>query len=221
MNLFRYFTQTLKSTLGNHIIVKSALVLTPFFLRENLYKSFITYRIDRQRGYMPTLDAKLERLISEHHEVRDRNLSNREQIIHAALKVTADFLDYDGDKDDQKDPLSIWRAETVNSTNFATFFSLTTQYLFQKNGLSNRYICQQFVAERCQNGKNIHDRYLSPYGNSPFKSQRDIVSILDTKTGEKRFIDPTIFEQLSIINIEVEGASIPSVSKASAQVSEH
>jgi hypothetical protein len=220
MDLIKYFTGNIRSILGNQMIVKLVLILSPFFFRESIYNSFVTYRVERQRGFLPTLDPRVEKAILEHPEVYDRRLPNRDKIIHAALKVTADFLNFDGDLPDKTDPLSIWQAETVNSTSFATFYTATTQFLLQKNGLSSRYICQQYVAERRQNGKNLHDRYLSPYGTSPFKSERDIVAILDLKTGEKRFVDPTIFEQISIINIKVEGEHIRIVAKTSAQVSE-
>jgi hypothetical protein len=206
--------------MSNQIVVKLALILSPIFFRESIYKSFITYRIERQRGFLPTIDAALENRILAHAEINDRRLISREAIIHSALKITADVLTFDGNLTDKTDPLSIWQAETVNSTGFATFFTAVAQYLIQKNGLSSRYICQQYVSERRQNGTNLHDRYLSPYGNSPFNNQRDIVAILDLKTGEKRFVDPTIFEQFSIINIKVEGEQDPSVWKASAQVSE-
>jgi hypothetical protein len=206
--------------MNNQFVVKAALILSPIFFRESIYKSVITYRIERQRGFLPTMDAALENRILAHYEVKDRSLLSRDAVIHSALKITADVLTFDGNLTDKTDPLSIWQAETVNSTGFATFFTAVAQYLIQKNGLSSRYICQQYVSERRQNGTNLHDRYLSPYGNSPFNNQRDIVAILDLKTGEKRFVDPTIFEQFSIINIQVEGEQTPSVSKASAQVSE-
>jgi hypothetical protein len=220
MNLIKYFTDYLKSILGNHIFIKAALLLCPLFFRESVYKSFITYRIERQRGFLPTLDPIVENRILEHYEVYDRRLKNREAIIHSALRITADLLSFDGELSDKTEPLDILKAGTVNSTGFAAFFTATAQYLIQKNGLSSRYICQQFVSERLQNGTNLHDRYVSLYGNSPFKSERDIVAILDLKTGEKRFVDPVIFEQFSIINIKVEGERDPSVYKASAEISE-
>jgi hypothetical protein len=220
MQQLKYFRNQFQSLLGNKILLKCAIVLSPFFLRESLYKSVVTYRVERQRGFIPTLDQRVAQEIALHHEVFERNLSSRDKIIHAALKVTADFLNFDGDLNDKKDPLSIWQSGTVNSADFASFFCMTTEYLLKLNGLGNRYSCQQFIAERRQNGTNLHDRYLSPYGTSPFKSERDIVAIVDLKTGEKRFIDPVIFEQLSIINIGVEGEKDPSVWRASAQVSE-
>ena len=221
MNLIKYFTDTLSNFFGNKIILKAAFILSPILFRESIYNSFVTYRIERQRGFLPTVDPLLEKAILAHHEVNDRRLRNRDAIIHSALKITADLLTFDGDLTDKNDPLSILQAGTVNSTSFAAFFMATAQYLIQKNGLTDRYICLQYVAQRRQNGRNLHDRYLSPYsGKSPFNNERDIVAILDLKTGEKRFVDPTIFEQISIARINVEGERAPSVEKASAQVSE-
>jgi hypothetical protein len=220
MDLIKYFSKYIRSIFGNKILILLAIVLCPLFYRDRIYQSVVTYRIERQRGFAPTLEPSLEKRIAGHHEVHDRHFKTREKIIHVALKVTADFLNFDGEKNDFKDPISIYNAETVNSASFATFFMATAQFLIQKNGLSDRFICQQYIAERRQNGTNLHDRYVSPYGNSPFNAERDIVSVLDLKTGEKRFVDPTIFEQWSIINIKVEGERDPSVWKASAGLSD-
>jgi hypothetical protein len=203
MYLIKYFTGHLQSIFGNQIILKLALVLLPFFIRERLYQSWVTYRIDRPRGFQPTLEPRLQKAVAEHPEVYDRHLSNGDKIAHAALKVTADFLTYNGDSTDKTDPLSIWQAQSVNSTSFATFFMATTQYLLQKNGLADRYTCQQYIAERYSGNKNLCDRFKSPYGGSPFNQMRDIVAVIDLKTGEKRYFDPTIFEQTSIVDIKI------------------
>lgn len=211
MDLIRYFSENLQSLFGNQVIVKLALVLLPFLMRERLYQSFVTYRIERARGFQPKLDASLEKVIATHSEVYDRRLPTSDKIVHAALKITADLLTFNGDSTDKTDPLSIYQAETVNSTSLASFFTATTQYLLQKNGFGERYTCQQYIAERRSNGKNLRDRYKSPYGGSGFNLERDIVAIIDLKTGEKRFVDPTIFEQTSIVNIKVEGYDNPTV----------
>jgi hypothetical protein len=214
MNLLRYFR-------GNKLLLRLALLLSPFFCRELIFKSVISYRIERQRGFSPTLDPSLQNQIAAHNEVNDRRLNNRDKVMHAALKITADYLEYDGEQKDDADPLSISRAAAVNSTSFSAFFVATAQFLLQQNGLDKRYVCKQFVASRRQNGVNIHDRYLSPYdGNSPFKSECDIVGIIDLQTGSKRFVDPVLFEKASMVKIRVEGETPPSVEKASAQVSE-
>ena len=218
MDLFRYFSDALRSLFGNQLVVKLAILFLPFLLREKLYQSVVTYRIERMRGFQPTLTPAIERAILAHREVFDRKLNSQDKIIHAALKVTADFLTFNGDSTDQIDPLSIYQSEAVNSTSFAAFFSATTQYLLLKNNLSDRYMCQQYLAKRMQNGVNLSDRYRSPYGSS-FKPERDIVAIIDRRTGEKCFVDPTLFEQTSIVSIHVEGYDTPSVSKTSTPIS--
>ena len=220
MDLFKYFSEALRSLLGNGLVIKLAVLFLPFLLREKLYQSVITYRIERLRGFQPTLTPVVEQAILAHREVFDRKLDSKDKIIYAALKITADLLTFDGDSTDPIAPLSIYQSETVNSTSFAAFFSATLQYLLVKNKLSDRYTCQQYLAQRRQNGVNLSDRYRSPYGGSAFKSERDIVAIIDRKTGEKHFVDPTLFEQTSIVGIHVEGYDTPSVSKTSAQISE-
>ena len=220
MILTRYVFGNLERLFGNLPILRLTFLILPFLMRERLYQSFVTYRIERARGFQPKLNAGLEKVIATHTEVYERRLPTSDKITHAALKITADLLTFNGDSTDKTDPLSIFQAETVNSTSLTSFFTATMQYLLQKNGLSDRYACQQYTAERRSNGKNLHDRYKSPYGGSVFNQERDIVAIIDLKTGEKRFVDPTIFEQMSIVNIKVEGYYTPSVMKASAQVSE-
>jgi hypothetical protein len=213
MILTRYISENLERLFGNMLIVKLTLVILPFLMRERLYQSFVTYRIERARGFQPKIGASLEKVIATHSEAYDRSLPTRDKVVHAALKITADLLTFNGDSTDKTDPLSIYQAETVNSTSLASFFTAATQHLLQKNGLSDRYTCQQYIAERRSNGMNLRDRYKSPYGGSMFNQERDIVAIIDLKTGEKRFVDPTIFEQMSIVNIKVEGYSNTSVAE--------
>ncbi|MDZ7876593.1 MAG: hypothetical protein U5L45_02935 [Saprospiraceae bacterium] len=192
------------------MLVRSAMVLSPFFCRELIFQSVISYRIERERGFSPTLNSTLENQIAAHYEVNDRRLNNGDRIAYAALKITADYLDYDSEQKNDTDPLSIVRTKTVNSTSFAAFYAATAQFLLQKNGLDKRYVCKQYVASRRQNGVNIHDRYLSPYdGNSPFKSTCDIVGIIDLKTGSKRFVDPVLFEKASMAKIRVDEETTP------------
>lgn len=220
MDLIKYFSDALRSLLGNRFVVKLAILFLPFLFREKLYQSLITYRIERLRGFQPTLTPVIEQAILEHPEVFDRQLNSEDKIIHAALKVTADLLTFNGDSTDLIDPLSIYQAQAVNSTSFAAFFKATTEYLLEKNKLSDQFMCQQFIAQRRQNGINLSDRYRSPYGGSAFKPERDIVAIVDRKTGEKHFVDPVIFEQTSIVSIQVEGYDTPSVFKTTAHISE-
>ena len=218
MHLFKSFTDFIQSIFGNQLVVKIALVFSPFFFRAQLYQSWVSYRVERARGFQLKLDPRMEKAISEHPEVYDRWLTTPDKIANAALKITADFLTFDSEDATKTDPLSIGQAEAVNGTNLAAFYTMTAQYLIQKNGVANRYTCQQYVAQRRHDGTSLHDLYISPYGTSPFNLERDIVAIIDLKTGEKRFVDPTLYEQASITKITVEGERAAST-RSAAQVS--
>ena len=138
---------------------------------------------------------------------------NVDRIIHVSLKVTSDALDFKGEAGLKTDPLSTLSLGETNSEGFAAFFHAVCTYLIQRYHFSDAYSCQQFIAERMKGGVNLRDAFQSPYGGdgvgTAFNKTRDVVRILEKATGRYKYVDPTIFEQFNIVDINVGGATIP------------
>ena len=200
----------LSSTIGRMIVALSC-IFVPLFMRENFYKESINYKIQRARGYRPTLDSQLVDIIRLHPEVFDRQVKTIREIIHISLKITAEYLDYNSDPSLKTDPLSIYISGEANSVGFANFFTAVCEYLIATHHASERVKCRSFIAERLKKDKNLNDayRYIHNQSQSPFLRERDIVAIMDVKTGVNRFVDPTLFEQASIIYINVANKTLP------------
>ncbi len=171
--------------------------------RQRIYHASIVYRIGQQRLTDTLMDANFERFILTHPDVYDRNFSNIDKIIHVSLKVTADALSFKGEPTLKTDPLSILNVGEANSEGYATFFKIVCTYLIRRYHFSDSYICRQYIAERTKNGENLQDAIHTPGGRSPFNKYRDILAIINIRTGERRFVDPVIYDQFNIVVINV------------------
>ncbi len=194
--------------LNTRLVVLGVCIL-PFLFRQGIYRSIITYKINQERVADTQIDAQFERFILRHPDVYDRKIDNIDKVIHIALKVTAGALTYNGDSKLKTDPLSSLSVGETNSEGFAAFFNAVCSYLILRYHFSEEYSSQQFIGERIKSGVNLHDAFQSPYGGegigAAFNKTRDVVRILEKSTGRFKYIDPTIFEQFSIIDINVAG----------------
>jgi hypothetical protein len=220
MALNTNYKKNTQNLLGSRFLILVLMGL-PFFFRQNVYSFVITYRVGQERLADTQLDAYFERYILTHPDVFDRSFDNIDKIIHVSLKITADALTFKGESTLKTDPLSTLRLGETNSEGYAAFFNAVCSYLIKRFHLASQYECRQYIAERLKNGVNLHDAVQSPYdGSSPFNKNRDIVAIVDSQTGERVFVDPTIYDQFNIVYINVAGATAsPSMQSKSARIS--
>ena len=174
-----------------------------FLFRQNIYRSSVVYRVVQERIADTLIDAYFERFILTHPGVYDRKFNNIDNIIHVSLKVTADALNFKGEPTLKTDPHSILRVGEANSEGYASFFKVVCTYLIKRYHFSGTYTCNQFIAERTRNGINLQDAIHTPTGGSLFNRNRDIIAIMNLQTGERRFVDPVIYEQFNIVDIIV------------------
>ncbi|MBL7814516.1 MAG: hypothetical protein JNL70_05875 [Saprospiraceae bacterium] len=210
MAVFKDFYRNNQNLLNRRLLI-FCLVVIPFLGRQSLYGVFVQYRVGQERVTDTQLDAPFERYILTHPDVYDRRFNDVNKIIHIALKVTADALSLKDDPSVKTAPLSTWRSGETNSEGFAAFFNTTCTYLIHRFRMDDQYQCHQFIAERMRGGMNLADAIQSPYdGKSPFNKTRDIVGIVDVKTRQARYVDPTIYEQAGIVDIQTtDGAYAP------------
>lgn len=211
MAIFKDFYKKNQNLLGNRFLIFS-FILLPIIFRQGIYRSIITYRIKQERLADTQMNAQIERYILAHPDVYDRQFDNMDKIIHISLKLTADALTFMGDSNLKTDPLSCLRLGETNSEGFASFFNTVCTYLIRRYHFSNDYTCQQFISERMKGGINLQDSFQSPYGGdggigTAFNKTRDVVRILEKATGRYKYVDPTIFEQASIVYVYAEGVT--------------
>ncbi len=194
------------SNLPDRRILILILLILGFLFRQNIYRSSIVYRIGQERISDTLLDAQFERYILTHPDVYDRQFNSIDKIIHVSLKVTSDALTFNGEPTLKTDLLSILKQGETNSEGFAAFYKTVCTYLIKRYHFSKTYSCSQFIAERTRNGVNLQDAIKTPAGGSLFNRNRDVIAITNLQTGERRFVDPVIFEQYNIVDINVSNA---------------
>ncbi len=204
----------------NPRLVILVLIGLSLFLRQDVYRLMITYRIGPERFSDTQMDAYFERYILTHPDVYDRKLDDIDKIIHVSLKVTADALSFNGVDSLRTAPLSTLRSGETNSIGYAAFFTTVCTYLIKRFHLDDQYHCVHYIAERLKGGMNLHDAIQSPYGgNSPFNKTRDVVAIVDSKTSASFYVDPTLYDQFNIVYINVAGSSSAKESVKAARIS--
>ena len=208
MAIFTNFYKKNQNLLSNRFLIL-CLLISPFLFRQGIYRLIITYQISQERVADTQINAEFERYILTHPDVYDRQLDNIDKIIHISLKLTSDALTFKGETGLKTDPLSTLRLGETNSEGFAAFFNAVCTYLIRRYHFSDDYSCQQFIAERIKGGVNLRDAFQSPYGGdgigTAFNKTRDVVGVLEKSTGQYKYVDPTIFEQFSIVDINVAG----------------
>ncbi len=202
MSKSKNFNKNTSSLPDRRILILVILILC-FLFRQNIYRSSIVYQVGVERMTDTLLDAHFERFILTHPDVYDRQFNSIDKIIHVSLKVTADALTFKGEPTLKTDPLSILKLGETNSEGFAAFFKAVCTYLMKRYHFSESYDCSQFIAERTRNGINLQDAIHTPTGGSLFNRNRDIIAITNVQTGERRFVDPVIYEQFNIVDIIV------------------
>ena len=218
MALFTDFYKKNQNLLNRRFFI-IALILLHYMFRQGIYRSIITYRVKQERIADTQLDAQFERYILTHPDIYDRQFDDVDKIIHVSLKLTAEVLSFKGESGLKTGPLSTFRIGETISEGYAAFFNAVCTYLIRRYHFSDQYICKQYVAERMKGGINLQNAFQSPYGDSgvgaAFNKTRDVVGILETATGQYRYIDPVIYEQSYIVDINVPGAT---TSFASAKI---
>jgi hypothetical protein len=211
MTMFKNFYKNNQNFINKRFVILG-LLISPFLFRQGVYRSIITYKINQERIADTQLDAQFERFLLTHPDIYDRQFDDIDKIIHIALKVTSETLSHKSGANLKTDPLSTFRLGETNNEGFAAFFTAVCSYLIQRHHFSDDYSCQQFIAERLKGGVNLKDAFQSPYGDtglgSTFEKTRDVAGILEKATGRYKYVDPTIFEQFSIVDINVQGATI-------------
>ena len=155
-----------------------------------LYRNLIEYR---SIGIRPNYDLNDENFKSYIHSKDDLN-ENREvkSIIKLALSITSNHLNFTAEKNNI-DPNKLFYTRNAHCIGYASFFSTTCNYLFEKNNLSKNWIAKPEIGQLYIMGNNIHTFF-----NSPFFKDHDFVIIENRFTNEYFVVDPTIHDYFSI-----------------------
>jgi hypothetical protein len=172
------------------LLVGLLLLIAGAVWRGPLFRFFVTYRsIGLRTEYTATdtaLTGYIERseALAEGQEVTD--------IIHLALAITRDQLDFTTDKN-ESDPNKLIHTHTSNCVGYAAFFATTCNHLLRRHHLSDQWVARPHVGQLYVLGRNIH-RYFS----HPFFYDHDFATVQNIRTGEVYAVDPSMSDCLLI-----------------------
>lgn len=170
------------SKLKNIFIVLLSLYLGWLLFGGVSFRQFVSYRAVHERNYYP---------FSFDHVIQSNKTKNPENIIDRALEVTSEKLSFTFNKCD-KDPDKLLKSKRANCVGYAAFFSATCNKLFEQNKM-NDWSATPMVAQIYLFGVNVH-----PFISSPFFKDHDFVKIENNRTGERFFVDPSLYDYTGI-----------------------
>lgn len=153
-----------------------------------LFRHLVTYKsIGHRQNYLAK-DKKLVEYIetntSEKVEIKD--------IIKQSLYATSKQLNFTS-SNNYIDPNKLISSKNAHCVGYASFFSTTCNYLFEKNNLSKNWIAKPQIGQLYLMGTNMHK-----YFDSPFFKDHDFATIENKITGEIFSVDPSINDYFDI-----------------------
>ena len=99
---------------------------------------------------------------------------------------------------DEINPNDLNSNAKTNCIGYSALFNSLANHIFENQNLNDRFRSRHFVAKIYLFGIDIHQ-----YFNSDFFRDHDINEITDTRTGDKFYTDPTLYDYLKIDRITV------------------
>lgn len=119
-------------------------------------------------------------------------------IVDISNKLTMELLSFTFKKTTQN-PNELIVTRKANCVGYSALFNTITNYLIQKNGLSETIISTHLVGKLKVGGIDLHQ-----FVDSPFFANHDYSQIENRITGEIIWIDPSIGDYLKIERVQSE-----------------
>jgi hypothetical protein len=172
------------------------LLLFGLLFRGSLYRLFFNYQIIGHRTTYVATNKELTDYID--NKTVSFKPSNINDIIEISLRLTSNRLTFREAKNDS-DPNQLIRTKYAHCVGYSAFFSATCNYLLNKFGFADNWISEPLIGQINFCGTNIHQFF-----KSSFFKDHDFNRIINKKTGEVYFVDPTINDYLFIDYVKVK-----------------
>ena len=181
------------------VYIVIGLITLVYFLRGNIYRTFIKYEPIKERKGYTVRDHKLIHYIE--NRVNGHELLTIKSILDKSRELTDAKLQFTSSRCDV-DPNKSFHTLKTHCVGYAHFFEASCNYLIRKSELSGIWEAKTYAAKLYFWGVNIH-----PYFDSPFFKDHDFVIIENISTHEKICIDPTISDYLDIDEVSIHSDS--------------
>ena len=173
----------------------SILILALF--RGIIYRMMVQYSSIGDRTEILITNDKLLALINEKSIEESPSIH---KIARIANEITIQELQFSAKKF-SSDPNKLIDSHLSNCVGYSSMFNSIANYLIRFYNLEREISAKHLIGKLSIAGFNLHQ-----YLNNPFLKDHDFNEIVDLKTGEKIFIDPSLSDYLWIdrVNVTVE-----------------
>ncbi len=178
-----------------YIKIVVTVVLLLLLFRGFVYRKLINYREIGKRDNIELNNNILTKIIDKKIEQRELNI---DEIIKKSNEITSKELSFTFNKV-SSNPNKILMIKKANCIGYSSLFNSIGNYIIQKQDLTEKYEFIHLIGKLDFLGYDIHKLF-----NSPFFRNHDYNEILNKKSNERKFIDPSLSDYLRIENISSE-----------------
>ncbi len=160
--------------------------------RGTVFRLAIKYNEIGSRPEIKITNKKLIEKIYSNSENREIDLS---AILEIADKITKEELKFTT-KRASNNPNELINTHQANCVGYSAMFNSIANYLISKNKLENKIVAEHKIGQLKLFGINLHKFF-----ESSFFRDHDFNEIIDKKTGNKIFIDPSLSDYLRITRV--------------------
>lgn len=161
-------------------IFLGGVLLVLWFTRGPLCRTVVSYHIVGSRSAVLSLAPVVN------------TPTDIEGAIDAALDTTAARLHFSAGHV-SNDPRKLVSGSPANCIGYAALFSALLKGALQQSGLADHYVVEPVISKLYIGAFDLHSTL-----KSAFWKDHDIVRITNKKTGELIFVDPTLYDVISI-----------------------
>lgn len=165
------------------------LLIVTILFRSFLFRSSVNYSKISVRDNVILTDKNL---INEIDKKTEKKMLTIEEIIKLSSDITNEKLKFTFKKTSSNPNISS-KLKKANCIGYSSLFNSIGNYIIRKQKMINKYEFIHLVGKLDVFGFNIHNLF-----NTPFFKDHDFNEIAFKKTGENKFIDPSLRDYLRI-----------------------
>ena len=165
------------------------IIILLILFRGFLYRTSVNYSKVAIRNNITLTDKKL---IKEIDKQTEGKILSIKEIIKLSNKITSEKLHFTIDNI-SSNPNLVSELKKANCIGYSSLFNSIGNYITGKQKLTDKYEFIHLVGKLDVFGFNVHNIF-----KSPFFKDHDFNEIKDKRTGESKFVDPSLRDYVKI-----------------------
>ncbi|MBN2891339.1 MAG: hypothetical protein JXL97_05695 [Bacteroidales bacterium] len=171
------------------LIIIFAFLFIVFVFKGVFFRLMVKYEPVNERTTYSLKDDNFKNYVDSISSESEIGIS---KVLKISNKITSQSLKFTKSSSGYN-PNDLFYSKSSNCIGYATFYASVCNYLLEKNNLSDEWNAKCYVGYIYLFGENVHH-----YFKSSFFKDHDFVIVENTKTGEKKLVDPSVYDFLGV-----------------------